>query len=304
MSNTLALFLVNDTNDFQVAVRDEVKATALAFDLDVEVLVAQGDPIAQIRQIYACIRRPAAERPRALLVIPVRDATMEQMVRDAIAAGMGCIVLNRHPAYMEALRKEFPTMPLATVGSDQTEAGRVQAQQARALLPGGGLTLYVMGPSLSSATQDRQAGFTDEIKGSGIDVAQVHGDWSTALAEKAVLGWLRLVLQSELRLRLVVCQNDAMALGARQALDVAATEMGRAELGRVPVTGFDGHPHFGRKLVDEGRLTATIIHQCPGAPAVKWLGQALQRGQFTAGRIVLPVTPYPETTRLRPTPLG
>jgi ABC-type sugar transport system substrate-binding protein len=193
-------------------------------------------------------------------------------------------------------------MPLATVGSDQNEAGRVQARQARALLPGGGLTLYVMGPSLSSATQDRLAGFTDELKGSGIDVAQVHGDWSATLAERAVLGWLRLVLQSELRLRLVVCQNDAMAVGARKALEVAAAEMRRAELATVPVTGFDGHPEVGRKLVDQGRLSATIIHPCPGAPAVRWLGEALRHGRYDGARIVLPLTPYPDTARLRPVP--
>ena len=215
---SLALFLVNDTNDFQIAVRDEVKAAASTLGYEVEPFIAEGDAITQIRQIYACIRRPPEERPKALLVIPVRDATLEQMVRDAIAAGMGCVILNRHPTYMDALRREFPSVALATVGSDQTEAGRLQARQARALLPKGGLTLYVMGPSLSSATQDRLGGFADELKGSGIDIAQVHGDWSAALAEKAVLRWLRLVLQSELKLNLVVCQNDEMAVGASKAM--------------------------------------------------------------------------------------
>lgn len=296
---TLALCLVNDTNDFQVAVRDDVAAAAARVGYDLEVHVAQGDAIAQIRQLYSCIHRPAEQRPKALLFIPVRDGTLEQTVRDAIAAGMGCVILNRHPAYLEALRREFPNVALGTVGPDQVEAGRLQARQARALLPDGGFALYVMGPSLSSATQDRLAGFRDALEGSAIDFAQVHGDWATGTAEAAVLRWLRLVLQSELRLDIVVCQNDAMAIGARKALATAADEMRRPALAALPMTGFDGHPSVGRKMVDEGQLAGTIVQTGPGGPAVEWLARALE-GDQRSPQVVLPLAPYPELSRLRP----
>lgn len=295
----LALFLVNDNNDFQLSVRDDVQSAATRLGYDLEVQIAQGDPIAQIRQLYACIHRPPETRPKALLLIPVRDATLEQMVRDAIAANMGCVILNRHPAYMAALRGEFPKVALGTVGPDQVEAGRLQGRQARALLPNGGFVLYVMGPSLSSATQDRLAGLTEELKGSGIDLAQVHGDWAAAVAEKAVLRWLRLVLQSELRLDLVVCQNDAMAIGARKALQAAAVELKQPMLATLPMTGFDGHPQVGRKMVDVGELAGTIVQTGPGAPAVQWVDRAL-RGDPKDPQVVLPLTPYPDIGRLRP----
>ena len=295
---TLALFLVNDTNDFQLTVRDDAKAAGTRLGYEVEVHVAQGDAIAQIRQMYSCIHRPVEGRPKALLFIPVRDATLEQMVRDATAGGMACVILNRHPPYVEALRRESPNVTVGTVGPDQVEAGRLQARQAKALLPDGGFALYVMGPSLSSATQDRLTGFRDELQGSGIDFAQVHGDWAAGVAETAVLRWLRLVLQSEQPLDIVVCQNDAMAIGARKALATAADEMRRPALAALPMTGFDGHPSVGRRMVDEGQLTATLIQSGPGTPAVEWVDRA-RAGDKSSPKVVLPLTPYPELARMR-----
>jgi len=55
-----------------------------------------------------------------------------------------------------------------------------------------------------------------------------------------------------------VCQSDFMALGAMEALQGCATRLHNEALASLPVLGCDGLADVGRRLVDEGRLAATV----------------------------------------------
>jgi ABC-type sugar transport system substrate-binding protein len=170
--------------------------------------------------------------------------------------------------------------------------GRLQARQAAALLPGGGFVLYVMGPGLSSAVQDRLDGFRQELREPSFTHSVIHGDWDEGLAQAAVLKWLKMVLISNQRVDLIVCQNDAMAKGARTALETAGREMGRPELQHVRTTGIDGSVDLGQKLVSEGVIAATIIQSSSGRPAIEWAARCIA-GKRPEGNVSLPVTPFP-----------
>jgi ABC-type sugar transport system substrate-binding protein len=103
---------------------------------------------------------------------------------------------------------------------------------------------------------------------------------------------------TDMNLRLVVSQNDAMAVGAKKGLSALATELNRPELANVHAVGIDGHPAVGRRLVDEGTLAATIIQASSGAPAVEWAVTVLNGGH-TAPDVDLPLKPYPEPAQLK-----
>jgi ABC-type sugar transport system substrate-binding protein len=297
LGTRIALFLVNDTNEYQQLLRGDGEAAARRAGFDIEVHVAKDEPSQQIRDLHACIRREPDARPRALLVFPVREGSLHKVGQDAGIGGIGWVSLNRHPGYVDDLRRQFPALPIGTVGPDQVEAGRLQGRQALALLPAGGFMLYVMGPTLTSAAQERLAGLKEVLGGSRVKWSEVSGNWHTEPAEEATLGWLRTVLPSGLRLGLVVCQNDAMAIGAHRALDTLAIELGRSELASVPVTGMDGMDKVGKRLVDEGRLAATIVQPSSTGPAVEWLARFFQ-GAPVPPRIDLPVSSYPEMRRI------
>jgi ABC-type sugar transport system substrate-binding protein len=286
------MLLQNDTNEYQRLIRDEADAAAGRMGLDLAFDFAQNDFMQQIRQLYACVRSRPEERPQFLFVFPVRDGSFERAMRDTAAAGIGCMTLNRRPRYLAEIRRELPAIPVGSISPDQIEIGRLQARQAGALVRAGGLVLYVMGPSLSSAAQDRAQGFREMLRGTSIRCSEIHGDWDADLTEKAVRRWLQLVLISDQRLDAVICQNDAMATGARRALQAAANEMNRPELRALPLTGVDGLPEVGQRLVDEGQLAATIVQPSTGRPAIEWAVRWL--GGHTASLdVVLPVTTYP-----------
>lgn len=298
MSRRVAILLTNDTNEYQRLIQRDAADAARRSDLQLELHVAGNDVAEQIRQFYGCVRRAPEEQPRFLMLFPVRDGSLEYALRDAARAGIGCAILNRRPPYLREMRAEFPGVPLGTISPDQVEMGRIQSRQAVALLPRGGFALYVMGPVVSSAAQDRLDGFRDGLRGNAIDHSVVHGDWDAELSKNAVLKWLRLVLVSTQRVDLVVCQNDAMALGAAAALETASREMTRPELARLKVTGIDGLPDLGQRQVTEGALAATIIQPSSGKPAVEWATSWLD-GRKAPLDVTLPVTPFPPIELLR-----
>src|SRR5262249_29564842 len=152
------------------------------------------------------------------------------------------------------LHRQHSGLPIGMIGTDHLEIGRIQGRQFQALVPGGGLVVYVQGPADTSAAQDRLAG-VEEVCGRESDLKIVEGLWTAASGERAVAQWLH--LKHATPPRLIGCQNDAMALGARRALQAAAVKA--PGLARIPVTGVDGLPDGGRLHVDQGTLAATVI---------------------------------------------
>jgi ABC-type sugar transport system substrate-binding protein len=294
----MTLLLINDSNEYQRGVRADAEAAARRLDVTLDVQYAHNDVVQQIRQLYACARAGPESRPCLVAVFPVRDGSFELVLRDAAAAGVGCVMLNRRPKYLQDVRRMFPAIPFGTIGPDQVEIGRLQGRQASVFAGAEGLVLYVMGPSLSSATHERLAGFREVMKSStSLRSSEIHGDWDAGIAEKAVRRWLQLVLICDQGLRVVVCQNDAMAIGAKKALEAAAVEMNRPELARLPVTGVDGLAEVGQKLVQQRVLAGTILQQSTGGPAIEWVGRWLS-GAPLKPDVVLPVVSYPEIGRL------
>jgi ABC-type sugar transport system substrate-binding protein len=110
-----------------------------------------------------------------------------------------------------------------------------------------------VGNALVSSSRDRRAGMLEEAGKAGFVIEEVEGAWTTDRAREAVYKWLVRARIRDAWPDLVGCQNDEMALGAREALLQAAQDFERPALARLPVTGGDGLPELGRKWVAEGK---------------------------------------------------
>ena len=131
------------------------------------------------------------------------------------------------------------------------------------------------------------------IDGTPLEIGErIDGNWSTVDTERVLARWLRLLI-AHTQVDAVVCQNDAMAIGALRALRAAAVAMGRADLREIPVFGCDGLPDVGRRLADEGQLAGTVIVPTPSAAAVAAVVSALNGGPALAEEIKLPPAAYP-----------
>ncbi len=286
--------LLTAEQEFQQLQAKDARDAAARLGLEVEVLFAEGNAVVQIQQLFRHIHAAEGERPVAIVVEAAAGDGLERVARNAVAAGIGWILVNTRTSYLEAMRAAHPALAIAMVGTDQKEVGSIQGRQCRALLPGGGHVLCVRGPEYSTVTADRSAGLAEAL-GGAFEVRGVSGDWTEASGERAVASWLRLGTAAAFRPDVVACQNDSMALGARRAL--ARHHPGWAS---VPFLGCDGLPEGGLKMVAAGDLAATIVTPSNSGPALELVSRWTRTGEVPAREVLLPPRSHPAQESIRP----
>src|SRR5579862_1808450 len=218
--------LTNDDNDYQQEQAAAAEKAAQRLGVDVKIIHANNEAVAQSQQLLQYVQGSASSRPDAILFEPAGGTAFPQVARAAAAAGIGWVVLNHEVDYILELRRLYK-VPVFTISSNHEEIGKIQGQQFAALLPNGGRILYIEGPANSSAAKERTAGM-NRTKPANILVKSMRANWTEESAHKAVSSWLRLQTSQETRIDLVGAQDDSMAMGARKAFgEVAGAERER-----------------------------------------------------------------------------
>jgi ABC-type sugar transport system substrate-binding protein len=290
------LYLPNSQNEYYQMVSSDAQAAAKRAGMNIQVHFADNRSSTQVKQIYDSLH--AQEPMSAIIVMPIRDDSLNRLAQEAASKGIGWFFLGRRTSYLEELRKQFPACPISYVSPDQREIGRIQGRQARILLPAGGDLIYVQGNAETSSARERLAGFRETISGSSIDVHVLDGNWTASDTERIMGSWLRIATSGKWKLDLVVCQNDEMAMGACKALQSVSESQRLPEIAGIPVTGYDGLLNVGQQMVKENRLVATIVLPSTGGTAVEAMARALSRGQLPPQEILLPSTSFPNEAAL------
>ena len=293
MAATVFVSLVDERQEYHRLQAGEARASGTRAGLLVEVQFAENNPVVQIHQSFARIHAPEAERPAAIVIHTITGEGLERVARNAVAAGIGWVVLNRRVGYLEELRRQRQDLPIASVTPDHLEIGRIHGRQVRALAPDGGLVLYVQGPADTSAAQDRLLG-TRAVLGVRYEWKVLNADWTGAGGEKAVAGWLRLGSAGNRRPAVIVAQNDAMAIGARRATCAHSPEWSD-----VPVLGCDALPEDGQRRVASGELSASVVLPATAGRAVELVAGWLRSRQPLPAESVLSPCSFPPESALR-----
>jgi ribose transport system substrate-binding protein len=295
MTNPLKvlLALITRENDYQREQASVAEATARRFGIDLQVVYADNDAIAQTKQILTAVNAPAPERPQAIIVEPVGTG-MLGVAAAAVGNGIGWIVLNREAEYLMPLRQKS-TVPVGSIECDNAEVGRIQGRQFAALLPSGGTVLYIEGPG-TDASKQRRAGL-DETLPAGITIRSGRGQWTEESAIRVITQWLPREGSRPPEFGVIGCQNDAMAMGARKAVE-ALTGAQREQWLRIPFTGVDGVSSGGRRWVQQGLLTATVVIPALTGVALEMLAKAISAGAQIPPRTLTAVTSYPPIDQL------
>jgi ABC-type sugar transport system substrate-binding protein len=267
--------LTNNDNDYQQEQAAAAEKTARRLGVDVQIIHANNDALAQSQQLLHYVQDASVVRPEAIIFEPAGGTAFPQVARAAAAAGIGWVVLNHEVDYILELRRQYK-VPMFAISSNHEEVGKIQGKQFAALLPDGGSILYIEGPANSSAAKQRTLGM-NRTKPSNISVKSMRGNWTEESAYRAVSSWLRLRTSQESHIDLVGAQDDSMAMGARKAFsEIPANE--RARWMKIPVTGCDGMPKTGQAWVRNGSLAATIFIRQNTDLAIEMLVDAIQKG--------------------------
>jgi len=249
------LSLTNDDNDYQIEQTSAAREVACKLGVDLEIVYARNEGIVQSQQLLSSIQSATAPRPDAILFEPAGSTALPQVARAAAAAGIGVALLNCDADYVAELRRAFHS-PVFSVTSNHEEIGRIQGQQLAAMLPAGGIVLYIQGPTESLPAKQRHTGLL-ETKASNVQLRVLKAQWTEASAHKTVVSWLRLSTSREAKIEAVCAQDDSMAMGARKAFEECHDLRGQVE--RMPFLGCDGLPKTGQEWVRRHLLTATIF---------------------------------------------
>jgi ABC-type sugar transport system substrate-binding protein len=291
--------LMTNENDYQLEQAHSAELAATKLGVDIQILYAENDAITQSTQILRAIQVEPKDRPDAIVFEPVGGTALPQVAQAAVNANIGWALLNRDAAYIRDFRRTAKS-PIFGVSSDQVEVGRISGRQCAALLPGGGSILYIQGPSHSDVTRERESGL-QQAKPANIHVSVLKGQWTEESARKAVTSWLSLLTSQKAKMDAVLAQNDAMAMGARNAFQAIANEVERERWLALPFLGCDGVPKTGQAWVRSGALKATIMTPANTGLAMEMLADALLRNKPQPERAFTEAVSIPGIEKLRPT---
>jgi ABC-type sugar transport system substrate-binding protein len=301
MENLRIAIVAVENNDFQALQVAAAREAAARLGVDLRVVEIEHDAVLQSQEILKLLQSPADSRPHGVMFEPV-GTPLAQPARLAASSGIGWVVLNRAGVdYIPELRTKYSS-PAFTVTASHVDVGRVQAQQMAQLLPHGGLVLYIQGPSSNDASIQRTTGMQG-VKPANIEVRYLKGAWTETSGYEAISSFLRLTTSREAAIRMVVAQNDAMALGARRAFQELTSGADQAQYLRLPFLGCDGLPNFGQAAVHHGNLAATVVIPPTAGQAVEALASALRTRQQPPELIVTQATSFPPLTSLKPVAL-
>jgi ribose transport system substrate-binding protein len=286
-NQNVVIALTTRDNDYQAEQSASAAEVASRLGVKINVIYADNNAVNQTQQLVKIIQ-DKAQRPDAILVEPV-GTPMYQVAKAAVAAGIGWGILNREADYIPELRRAAP-VPVFAVSPDQEEVGRIQGKQLAAFTTEGNI-LYIEGPSTSSAANLRTKGMLSTKPGK-VEVKVLKADWSERGAHQAVKSWLSLSTSRQLHIRAVVCQNDAMAMGAREAF-ASLHEAAREQLLNIPFTGCDGVTNTGQEWVRSGQLRATVVIPPMAGLALEMLAKAVSTGSMPAERTLCAPRSFP-----------
>jgi len=283
--------LTTRDNDYQAEQAAAVAEMASRLGIRIDVIYADNDAVNQTQQLVKLIQ--SDKRPSAILVEPVGTG-MAQVARAAVAAKIGWGIINNEPDYLAELRRGG--LPVFSISTDQSEVGRIQGDQITALVRQGNI-LYIEGPVSNMAAQLRSKGMMT-TKPAAVALKTLKGDWTERSAQRAVQSWLSLASSRQLNIQAVICQNDAMAMGARKAMG-DLMEADRERWQQLPFTGVDGVSKTGQEWVKREFLQATIITAPAAGTALEIFAKAVHGGTMPPERTLLPPKSFPSIAGLQ-----
>ena len=209
-----------------------------------------------------------------LVVSPNRADSLTPAVSKAFDAGIPVIVADR---------KVTGDKYTAFVGGDNLEVGKLQGEYLQRVLPRGGKVLEVMGLIGSTPQELRHQGLVESLSDTGdrYQFVQCMGAWKRDRGEAEV----QKVLAQHPDIRVILAQNDQMAIGASRALQNAQLDHKVFIMGVDGLTGADN----GIEAIRNGTIDVSATY-ITGGDLIVQTAMKILRGEPFERDVVLPTS--------------
>lgn len=197
-----------------------------------------------------------------LIINPVNSSSAETITDKVVAANIPLVYINREPDATEEQRWEDNGWNVTYVGCDARQSGTMQGEMIVDLgeaadLNGDGKIQYVMveGDPENVDAQYRTEFSIKALTDAGVEVECLTdqvGNWQQDQAQQIVANALG---QYGEKIEVVFCNNDAMALGALQAIESAGRVVGED----IYLVGVDALSEALEDVI-AGTMTGTVFN--------------------------------------------
>lgn len=255
-------------SEWREANTNSIKETAEQLGVELRFLDAQQK---QENQIEA-VRKLIIQKVDIIGVSPIVETGWEEVFREAKAAGIPIILVDRRAAVPEDLYVTY-------LGSDFLEEGRNAARVMVDLMGGKGNIVELVGTIGSAPANDRYTGFREilQLYPQMQIIASRSGDFTRARGREVMVEFLN---QYGGKITGVYAHNDDMALGAIQAIEDYGLRPGVD----IKIISVDAARVAFEAMV-EGKLNATVecnpllgpqffdlaLRVVNGEPVAKWV---------------------------------
>ena len=282
-----------ETDAYQVLQEESAIAEAKSAGVTAEIVFASG--FDQLKVIRKRMSDTAAPPLDAVIVEPGTVSSTGLILKE-LKGRAGLVLLNAwSPEVEEYARIWGAALPFGTLSTDHAQLGTIQGRQANAILGEGGQILAVTGPQRSSAAVERLEGLRATLRPDVIFYEALSGGWTEQDGGSAFHSWYSLYKTRTFRVDVIAAQSDELAVGARAAAEAVANPAHREIFRKMKVLGVDACPAYGRRLVDSGRLTASVTIPANTGEAIRALRKSWESGRPLALKAFTKPTPYPPT---------
>ncbi len=256
----ISIYQFND--NFMTLYREEL-VRYLTEDLgfaaeNVVVQDGKGDQAEQTNQIQNFI----TQQYDVLILNLVQASSAPDVTDMCHAAGIPVVYINREPDAAEEERWASEGIAATYVGCDARQSGTFQGEEIletenKGDINGDGVVSYIMiqGDPENVDAQYRTEYSIKALTDAGMEVNELliqRGDWDQARAQQIAQDALT---QFGDQIEVVFCNNDAMALGALQAIEAA----GRTVNEDIYLVGVDALTEAVQNVID-GKQTGTVFN--------------------------------------------
>jgi len=262
-------------DNFMTLYRNELQRYLEAGGASVQVMDGKNDQAEQTNQINNFITQGVD----VLIINLVQSSAAEQITDLCHAAGIPVVFINREPDAAEEQRWIDEGIQATYVGADARQSGTYQGEIVLALenkgdADGDGVVRYamIMGDPENIDAQYRTEFSIKALVDAGVEVEELfnqRGDWDQNKGQELAANALT---ANGDKLDIIFCNNDAMAMGAIQAIEAA----GRICNENIYLLGVDALAEA-LEAISESRMTGTVFND--------HLGQARTASDMAANYI-------------------
>ncbi|RGZ00594.1 galactose ABC transporter substrate-binding protein [Clostridium sp. AM58-1XD] len=258
-SITVGISIYDYDDDFMTLYREELKKYLdETYGAEVKIADGGGSAAVQDKQLEEFIKTA----PDVMIINPVDASRTERMVDLCSEAGIPAVFINREPPESEIERWKAEKIGACYVGTDQTQAGTYQGEIVLSMpdhgdINGDGIIscIVITGEAGSQEAAYRTEYAKKAMEDGGYEVETLFekaGNWQEDEGERLAAEALA---QYKDEAEVILCGNDAMAIGAERALKRSGRTVGKD----IYLMGVDAlEPAVG--MVRDGRMTGTVLN--------------------------------------------